>query len=56
LRASKGAISSGETFWLMAAMRKNERIGPGTAIVALAAGDGGGTETSDGGGPEGVAF
>src|ERR1035438_7829145 len=35
LRASNGAISSGETFWLMAAMRKNERIGPGMAIVEV---------------------
>jgi hypothetical protein len=32
-------ISSGETFWLIAAMRRNERIGPGIAIVVLDAGN-----------------
>src|ERR1700722_8242273 len=29
LRARRGNTSSGVIFWLMAAIRKNERIGPG---------------------------
>src|SRR5579863_6307649 len=28
--ASKGSTSSGATFWLIPAIRRNERIGPGT--------------------------
>src|SRR4029077_14020496 len=34
LRASKGMTSSGETFWLIPAMRKNGRNGPGIATFA----------------------
>jgi len=34
LRASKGITSSGETFWLIPAMRKKERNGPGIATFA----------------------
>jgi hypothetical protein len=39
LRAISGAISLGETYWLIAAMRRNERIGPGIDM-ALVAGEG----------------
>src|SRR6266436_2071594 len=34
LRASKGITSSGKTFWLIPAMRKKERNGPGIATFA----------------------
>jgi len=37
LRAMSGAISSGETFWLIADMRRKERSGPGIDIALLAA-------------------
>jgi hypothetical protein len=36
LRAMSGAISSGETFWLIADMRRKERSGPGIDIALLA--------------------
>src|SRR5215471_14770005 len=32
LRATRGKTSSGDTFWLMPAMRRNERRGPGISI------------------------
>src|SRR6516162_11888655 len=35
LRARKGITSSGDAFWLMPAMRKKERKGPGMAAVAV---------------------
>src|ERR1700722_20432417 len=34
LRARNGITSSGEAFWLMPAMRKKERKGPGMVVVA----------------------
>ena len=34
MRASKGAISSGEAFWLIPAMRRKERSGPGIVRFA----------------------
>jgi len=34
LRASKGITSSGETFWLIPAIRKKERNGPGMVRLA----------------------
>src|ERR1051326_370917 len=34
--ASSGNTSSGETFWLMPAMRRNDRNGPGTTAVDCA--------------------
>src|SRR2546429_5507451 len=34
LRASKGITSSGKTFWLIPAIRKKERNGPGIARFA----------------------
>jgi hypothetical protein len=40
LRASNGSTSSGETFWLIAAIRKKERSGPGiVAVAGYASGD-----------------
>jgi hypothetical protein len=38
LRARRGSTSSFEIFWLMPAMRRNERSGPGMATLAAAAG------------------
>ena len=34
-RASNGSTSSGDTFWLMPAMRRKERSGPGMEVVAV---------------------
>ena len=50
LRASSGSTSSGVIFWLIAAILKNERSGPGIATSSaveesLASDDGGGAET-----------
>src|ERR1700720_2430576 len=38
LRARNGITSSGETFWLIPAMRKKERKGPGMVAVAASCG------------------
>jgi hypothetical protein len=44
LRASKGNTSSGATFWLMAAMRMKDRIGPGIVAVSV---EGGGADVGE---------
>src|SRR5579864_5217599 len=54
LCASNGTTSSGEIFWLMPAIRRNERRGPGITITLCASG--GCTPVSPGGKvPDGAA-